>query len=139
MNELPDNNYEEARRWAGNADADLRAMQAVQNDEASPRRVVCFMAHLVVEKALKATLIDAEVPFGKTHDLLELHDLCSSVGRLREIRRAELARLNPWAVDGRYSDDLAEAERALAHELAAFAVDVMTALRGEMEVIPGRD
>ena len=139
MNELPDNNYEEARRWAGNVEADLRAMQAVDNDEASPRRMVCFMAHLVVEKALKATLIDAEVPFGKTHDLLELHDLCSHAGRLREIRREELARLNPWAVDGRYADDLAEAERALAQELAAFAVEVMTAVRREMEVIPGRD
>jgi HEPN domain-containing protein len=135
MNELPDNNYEEARRWAGNADADLRAMQAVEKDEGSPRRVVCFMAHLVVEKALKATLIDAEVPFGKTHDLLELHDLCSQAGRMLEIQREELARLNPWAVDGRYADDLAEAEQPLARELADFAVEVMTAVRSEMEDI----
>ena len=133
MRELPDNNHDEARRWVGNAEADLRAMQTIAADEASPRRLVCFMAHLVVEKGLKATLIDARVPFGKIHDLLELHGLCITAGRLSGLQGGGLARLNPWAVDGRYADDLAEAGQGLADDLAGFAAGVLSAVRSEMD------
>jgi hypothetical protein len=50
MPELPDNNYDEARRWLQNVEDDLRAMRAVVGDPESPRRMVCFLSHLVVEK-----------------------------------------------------------------------------------------
>ncbi|MGH9073932.1 MAG: HEPN domain-containing protein, partial [Acidimicrobiales bacterium] len=109
MPELPDNNHDEARRWLRNVDDDLASMRAVQRDADSPRRMVCFLAHLVVEKALKATLIAAETPFAKTHNLLELHDTCRAAGRLPDVDRHALQQLNPWTIDGRYADDLVEA------------------------------
>jgi HEPN domain-containing protein len=132
MPELPDNNYDEARRWLENVQDDLQAMRAVLRDPDSPRRMVCFLSHLVVEKALKARLIDEGVPFQKTHNLLVLHDSCLERGSLVGLDRALLARCNPWAVDGRYADDLAEADAELADCLASFADQVVSEVRSEL-------
>ncbi|MGH9306960.1 MAG: HEPN domain-containing protein [Acidimicrobiales bacterium] len=137
MPELPDNNHDEARRWLGNVEDDLASMRAVQRDSDSPRRMVCFLAHLVVEKALKATLIDAEFPFAKTHNLLELYDTCRSAGRLPNVDSEALKQLNPWTIDGRYADDLVQADRGIADHLAGFAAQLVASVRSELETDRG--
>jgi HEPN domain-containing protein len=133
MNELPDNNFDEARRWIDNVEDDMRALRLVVGDETAPGRIGCFLAHLAVEKALKAVLIDAEVPFKKTHDLRALYASCVEAGRLPGIDAAELGALNPWAIDGRYTDDLREATRAEARRFAALAESVVAAARAELK------
>ncbi|MHB1510913.1 MAG: HEPN domain-containing protein [Acidimicrobiales bacterium] len=138
MPELPDNSFDEARRWLANVEDDLHAMRAVARDPESPGRMVCFLSHLVVEKALKATLIDAGVPFQKTHNLLVLHDSCVGLGRLVGLDRQLLAWCNPWAVDGRYADDLAEADAELANRLAGLAEQVVVEVRRELGAERGR-
>lgn len=138
MPELPDNSFDEARRWLANVEDDLHAMRAVARDPESPGRMVCFLSHLVVEKALKATLIDVGVPFQKTHNLLVLHDSCVGLGRLVGLDRQLLAWCNPWAVDGRYADDLAEADAELASRLAGLAEQVVVEVRRELGAERGR-
>ena len=138
MPELPDNSFDEARRWLGNVEDDLHAMRAVARDRESPGRMTCFLAHLVTEKALKATLIDASVPFKKIHDLVALHAMCIQVGRLPAVGAATLEVLDPWAVDGRYADDLAEADHELANRLAGFAERVVAEVRRELGEERGR-
>jgi len=138
MPELPDNSFDEARRWLANVEDDLHAMRAVARDPESPGRMVCFLSHLVVEKALKATLIDAGVPFQKTHNLLVLHDSCVGLGRLVGLDRQLLAWCNPWAVDGRYADDLAEADAELANRLAGLAERVVVEVQRELGAERGR-
>ena len=137
MRELPDNNAEEARRWLRNVEYDLRAMRALPADETTPGRIVCFLAHLAIEKALMATLIDASVPFRKTHDLVLLYAMCVEAGRLSGIDSGLLASLNPWAVDGRYADDLVDADRESATRFASFASDVIAAVRSELGEVQG--
>ncbi len=137
MPELPDNNFDEARRWLRNVEDDLASMRAVQRDADSPRRMVCFLAHLVAEKALKATLIDVEISFAKTHNLLGLYDSCRNAGRLPDIDSEALKQLNPWTIDGRYADDLIEADRAVSEHLAGFAAELVAAVRAELEAIDG--
>lgn len=132
MHELPDNNYDEARRWLANTEDDLATMRAVQRDPDSPRRMVCFLAHLVVEKALKAVLIDAGAPFMKSHDLESLYAMCRNAQRLPRLDTGTLESLSPWAIDGRYADDLVEAERGLAERVAQFAGQVMDQVRSEL-------
>ena len=138
MPELPDNAHDEARRWLANVEDDLHAMRAVDRDPESPGRMVCFLAHLIVEKALKAALIDGGVPFRKTHNLLVLHDSCLELGRLVTLDRQLLAWCNPWAVDGRYADDLVDADRELANRLADFAAHVVAEARRELGADRGR-
>lgn len=137
MNELPDNNRDEARRWLANTEDDLRTMRAVIRDPELPGRMACFLAHLVVEKSLKSVLIDAGVPFTKTHDLENLHDACLEAGRLESLDRDLLRSLGPWAIDGRYADDLVEAARAQADEFATFAEEVVLSVRTELEGTDG--
>ncbi len=133
MPELPDNNFDEARRWLANTEDDLRAMRAVAREPEAPGRIICFMAHLAVEKALKATLIDAGVPFKKTHDLVALHAMCLRERRLEELDVEVLVLLSPWGVDGRYADDLVDADRALATRLAGFAERLVGAVQAILE------
>jgi HEPN domain-containing protein len=139
MSELPDNNHDEARRWLANVQDDLAGLRAVQRDADSPRRLVCFMAHLVVEKSLKTALIDAGVPFRKVYDLEPLYEMCKSAGRLAGIDEEILKSLTPWAIDGRYADELLEAGREQAERFARFAEQVVTAVRAELEPSAGND
>jgi HEPN domain-containing protein len=85
MDDLPDSNRDEAARWLANVEDDLRALDAVLRDDTAPSRIACFLAHLAVEKALKATLIDAGIAFAKTHDVTALHRACIGAGRLLDI------------------------------------------------------
>ena len=78
MSELPDNNRDEAHRWLANVRDDLHALDAVLADDEAPGRIACFLAHLAIEKALKAVLIDAGVAFRKIHDVVELHAMCAA-------------------------------------------------------------
>ncbi|MGH3026000.1 MAG: HEPN domain-containing protein [Gaiellaceae bacterium] len=137
MTELPDNNEQEARRWLGNVEDDLRAMHALERDHESPARIVCFLAHLAVEKALKAALIDVGVPFRKTHDIVALYEMCRAAKRLLALDASALAALQPWAIDGRYADDLVDASHDVARRLMALADQVVTEVRSELEVVGG--
>jgi len=138
MPELSDNSFDEARRWLANVEDDVHAMRAVARDPESPGRMVCCLSHLAVEKALTATLIDVGVPFQKTHNPLVLHNSCVGLGRLFGLDRQLLAWCNPWAVDGRYADDLAEADAELANRLAGLADQVVVEVRRELGAERGR-
>lgn len=133
MNELPDNNHDEARRLLANVEDDLRSVRHMVGDAEVVGRIGCFLAHLTVEKALKAALVDASVPFKKTHNLLHLYGLCTEASRLPGLDTAELAALNPWAIDGRYTDDLRDATRAEALRFAALAEAIVAAVRSELD------
>ncbi|MGH9092081.1 MAG: HEPN domain-containing protein [Acidimicrobiales bacterium] len=143
MRELPDNNFDEARRWMASVEGDLRAMRALQRDSLSPGRIVCFLAHLAVEKALKAVLIDTGIPFQKTHNLVHLHEMCVGAGRLTGLDVQPLGALNPWGIDGRYAeDDPRDADRSFAQRMTHAAENVVAMVRAELEEggrRPGRD
>ncbi|MCL4413954.1 MAG: HEPN domain-containing protein [Actinobacteria bacterium] len=114
----------DALRWIGDAQGDLASAVHQAAAEDLPARVACFLAHLAVEKAIKALLVDAGIPFAKVHNLLELH------GDLPEPERAlidpaRLAALNPWAVAGRYTADLVEADHDVALRLITEASAVV--------------
>lgn len=68
----------------------------------------CFDAQQAAEKALKALLIALGIPFPKTHDLERLLALVRPHLPVPPELEA-LARLNPFAVAGRYPGDLPEA------------------------------
>lgn len=124
MGELPDNNAAEARRWFGQAAEDLEAARRIAEDPELAARLACFLAHLAAEKALKALLIDSEVPFRKIHDLLDLR-LLLPVDRQAEFDPDVLADLNGWVIDGRYADDHADATQATARQLVEAASTVL--------------
>jgi HEPN domain-containing protein len=105
------------QEWVRKAEADFitaeRELAATTNPNYD---AVCFHSQQCVEKYLKGRLHEAELPFGKTHDLSWLLDLVLSVEPDWENLRAELDLLSSFAVDYRYPGefaDIAEAERAI--------------------------
>jgi HEPN domain-containing protein len=120
MSGQPESNLDEARRWLAQASEDVSTAERLSKDPESPARIVCFLAHLSAEKAMKAWLIASGIPFRKVHDLAELLALlpADAAGRLDT---ADLQTLNPWSILGRYPDDVSDAtdEQALASVAAA--------------------
>ena len=124
--EPSDTNLGEARRWLGQASDDLRGADRIAGDSEVPARIACFLAHLAAEKALKACLISAEVPFRKIHDLLDIRGHLPASSQ-SEFADADLRELNPWSIDGRYPGDIDEATRDEARQCVAAAGRVVAA------------
>ena len=78
----------------------------------------CFFCQQSVEKYLKARLIEAAIAFPRTHDLLQLLNLCLQVEPLWSAYAKVVDSMSDYAVDFRYpghSARLAEARRALKY------------------------
>lgn len=131
MNELPDASRE-AFRWLGQAMEDLDTARHVQRDLSLPARIPCFLAHLAVEKALKALLIDAGTPFPKAHDLVRLYKLIPH-DRRPKLKLAHLEFLNPWAIDGRYAAHAVDASHEIAAELVTKAAQILITVQNCLE------
>lgn len=119
--------------WLRFARADLSAARTLLGDADLPPRLACFHAHQAGEKALKASLIEARIPFRNTHDLVVLVALQPDPLR-SALSSLDLQQLQQWAVDARYPGDLpgvtiAEAKQVLA--IAEQIVDVVATALGE--------
>ncbi len=82
---------------------------------------LCFDAQQTAEKAVKAILVERQIPFPKTHDIVDLLTLLKEGGVdiPEEVRQAGI--LTEYAVDTRYpglSEDVTEQEYLEAVELA---------------------
>ena len=101
------------REWVEKAEADfatagreLRARRQPNYDAA------CFHAQQCAEKYLKATLVEVNIRFTKTHDLVRLLDLILPREHLWELFRPLLIELNRFAVAFRYPGESATREMA---------------------------
>jgi HEPN domain-containing protein len=73
----------------------------------------------MAEKYLKAYLQEHQVSFPRTHDLIELLELCLLIDFNFELQRRAMMRLTRYAVRYRYPGESAEKDEALqAHRLA---------------------
>ena len=90
----------EARSWLVKAASDLRA--AVHEFTATPPLLddIAFHTQQIVEKTLKGFLAYHDVPFRKTHDLVELGRMCVAIGASLEpvLRRAAPLTEYAWKV-----------------------------------------
>jgi len=65
----------DAQLWLRFAQDDLAAARLLATSSELPARLSCFHAQQAAEKAMKASLVHASIPFRKTHDLVVLLDL----------------------------------------------------------------
>lgn len=111
MNPLTQEWIEIAEGDYATAGRELRARQAPNYDAA------CFHAQQCAEKYLKALLQEANIPFGKTHNLSGLLDLLLPVDPTWELLRRDLQRLSSYAVYVRYPGT--RADKTVAREALA--------------------
>ena len=123
MTDQPDTSGSTAQSWLAKANDDLAIADLVLNSEIGVEWAACFHAQQGAEKAVKAVLVHLGIDFPKSHrlDLLagllpESHDAGFDVAALTD--------LAPWAVAGRYPEDVEnpteiEARRLVGLSLAA--------------------
>lgn len=102
-----------ALEWVDKAEGDYAIMEREGRvREQASYDGICFHAQQCAEKYLKARLIEANIEFGKTHDLPVLLDLVLPAEPLWEKFRRDLAYLSDFAVAFRYPGDSASREQA---------------------------
>ena len=82
----------------------------------------CFHAQQVVEKYLKAYLQDQSVMFPKTHNLIELLELCKGIDPSFDLHRHSMIALDGYATRFRYPGDSADKSDA-RHAISACHID----------------
>ncbi len=107
------------REWIKKAENDYKVVcQLVQRRKQVVPDAVCFHCQQCLEKYLKARMVEAGIPFPKTHDLFLLINLASKI-EPRWLGFASAAKaITNYAVDFRYpghSATLREARTAMKH------------------------
>ncbi|MCX7968930.1 MAG: HEPN domain-containing protein [Armatimonadetes bacterium] len=92
----------ETMDWVNLAEGDWAAAQWQRQAPSPVPHVICFLAQQCAEKYLKAFLEEHNIPFPRTHDLIELLNLCGGMLEELDAIKAELMRLSEHAVLPRY-------------------------------------
>jgi HEPN domain-containing protein len=98
---------EEAVRWLVKAVDDLAVAELVLASPVGVNWAACFHAQQAAAKALKAALVNAGTDFPRTHVLELIADLLP-LEVVATLDRQALIMLSPWAVAGRYPEDIAD-------------------------------
>jgi HEPN domain-containing protein len=125
--ESPTPSDSSSARWLEKAADDLEVAELVLGSAVAARWAACFHAEQPAEKALKAVLVALGIDFPRTHSLERLADLLGSEADAFD--RSVLIDLTPWAVAGRYPEDMPEPTQELATRLVAGAQSVVDAVR----------
>jgi HEPN domain-containing protein len=103
------------KEWVRKAEEDYAVANSLVARRRSPTpNAVSFHCQQCAEKYLKAFLVQHNVVFPKTHDLLELHKLCLSVAPSFAMIDDLLDLLNPYSVEFRYPGEETTVEEAKA-------------------------
>ena len=108
--------------WIEKAENDFSTAQRESHVRKNPNYDgICFHYQQCAEKYLKARLCEAEITFGKIHDLVVLLEQVLKVEPNWETFREDLAYLSDFAVTFRYPGESADKESAIeAKKLCSF-------------------
>ena len=121
--------------WVEKAEGDFAtARREVRVRQAPNYDAVCFHAQQCAEKYLKACLQEADMPFGRTHNLPALLDLLLPIAPGLDTLRSHLRALTVFAVDLRYPGE--SAEKAEAREALLLCRAVHRCLRFHLGIEP---
>lgn len=118
----------ETGEWLSKAHIDLRAADHDGTADPPITADMVFHAQQVVEKTLKAFLCWHDVPFRKTHNLVELGEQCVGIDGSLEPLLRKAAFLTEYAWKFRYPGEAEEPEIAEADEAVALARAVFQAV-----------
>ncbi|MGI8551807.1 MAG: HEPN domain-containing protein [Dehalococcoidia bacterium] len=122
-----------AAEWADKAEADYRtAGRELKVIQGPNYDAVCFHAQQMAEKYLKALLQERAATFPRTHNLIELLELCLLLDGSVESQRSSLILLDRYAVRYRYPGD--SANQSLAQQAFAAATRLRAFLRQQLAI-----
>jgi HEPN domain-containing protein len=99
--------------WIAKAEGDFAMMERECQVQQDPNYDgICFHAQQCAEKYLKARLCEADISFGKIHDLVALLEQILRIKPEWETFREDLAYLSDFSVTFRYPGESADRESA---------------------------
>ena len=109
----------EVRAWLRKAAVDLRAAEHERTAKPPITEDMVFHCQQLAEKTLKAFLCWHDLPFRKTHNLIELGEACVTLDKILELVLRRAAILTEYAWRFRYPGDpekptIEETDTALA-------------------------
>lgn len=121
---------EEARahltwQWLRKAGRDVRAAELALSAPDGLWDIVAFHSQQAAEKALKGFLAWHNVPFRRTHNLVELTEQCEAVDGEFSALRPSAQFLSKFAIDPRYPGGKSEPDAEVAKEALDVARDLM--------------
>ncbi len=121
------------REWIKKAEADFTSAKREARARKNPNYdAACFFCQQCMEKYLKARLVEADIPFPKTHDLEVLLDLVVSEQPFWESLRPQLAELTGYATAFRYPGE--SATRSICTAAVRNAVLLRKQIRADMRL-----
>lgn len=118
---------EDVRGWVQKAEEDFQIALILSRRRRGLAGGVCFHAQQSAEKYLKAFLVRERLAFPKTHDLLQLLQLCQKQNPLLQALHPLLETLNAYSVMPRYPGEEPTTEEA--KEAVKIAKEVRRVLR----------
>ena len=116
--------------WISKAEGDYAMMEREMRARRNPNYDgVCFHAQQCAEKYLKAFLQERAASLPRTHNLIELLEICLSVDPAFELMRRPLVLLDRYAVRYRYPGESAEKDEARAAIQATTVVREIARIR----------
>jgi HEPN domain-containing protein len=117
----------EYQEWLKYADDDLETAELLNRQYKKTLNIICFHCHQAAEKYLKAFLISKNICFEKTHDLLNLNNLCVIREESFSILIKDCLKLNPYSVITRYPSEL-----ELIEQDALLAIDSVKLIKNHV-------
>lgn len=122
------------RKWIKKADNDLLSSKRGMAFDDPVLETVCFHCQQAVEKYLKAFLVYHQVYFPKTHKILQLLELCSSIDPSFREELLEADNLTDYAVEIRYPDVWLEPKIKEAEDAIKITQHVRTFVLARMDI-----
>lgn len=116
------NERTEVLAWVAKAENDLRMVRLALAAKPPVTDGACFHAQQCAEKYLKAILVARDQSFPKTHDLVELSQLCELAGVIVPVDTDQLELLSYHAVKTRYARGIPPLDEAYQAAKTARAV-----------------
>ena len=99
--------------WIEKAEGDYLSAQREYRARKLPNyNASCFFSQQCIEKYIKARLQEADIEFGKSHDLVELLELVAPVEPMWNPYRPTFRPISSYSVNFRYPGDNADKEEA---------------------------
>ena len=126
MNELS----EQIKEWIKKAEHDLGSAKIIFLYLPDYSDTIAFHCQQAVEKYIKAIMVYKEIEFQRSHDLIYLLELLSSVSEISKDRYKKAVSLNGYSVQIRYPDKIFKLSRkeledaiAISQEFRTFAIE----------------
>ncbi len=122
----------DVKAWLAKATVDLRAAKHDRTAKPPITEDIVFHAQQLVEKSLKAFLCWHDVPFRKTHNLIEVGELCATIDGTLEPLLKNAAGLTEYAWKYRYPGEMEVPPVSEADEAIHIADNVYKAVLGRL-------